>query len=113
MNYERCFCGCGKRAEDRHHIVRQQELRRAAGGFTQTRDRLLNDPRNIVGVARRCHANHHSRARPYHLWMLTDAVFTFAAEVLGAGKAHGYLARHYNGSDPRLDALLSEWEQAA
>lgn len=111
MSYERCFCGCGKRAQTLHHAITQQEIRRNARG----RDvpALLADQRNLVPVNDRCHGNHHSRARPYQLGMLPASVFDFALEVLGAGRAHGYLARHYNGMDLRLDALLLEWEREA
>ena len=111
MNYERCFCGCGKRAQVLHHAITQQEIRRNARG----RDvrALLGDQRNLVAVTDRCHGNHHSRARPYRLGMLPDSVFEFAAEVLGAGKAYNWLRRHYNGEDPRLDALLGDERRAA
>lgn len=112
-----CFCGCGARAEDRHHCLYEQDLRRAyrstrpaavRGGLEKDPAwlELTYDPRNLVSVSRRCHSNHHSRARPYHLPMLPDSVFEFAAEVLGAGRAYNWLRRHYNGEDPRLDALL-------
>jgi hypothetical protein len=68
---------------------------------------LIEDPRNLVPVAFVCHERHHSRFLPLELRVLPDSVFEFAAELLGPGPAHLYLARYYRGRDPRLDALLS------
>lgn len=110
----RCVCGCGrKKGLHRHHCVTQQRLRQVARERTRVAgDRVLHeaalvtDPRNIVLVAFRCHQAHHAAGPKLALSVLPDSVFEFAADVLGAGPAYEYLARHYHGGDPRLDALL-------
>lgn len=96
-----CFCGCGERAVQEHHVVYAQELVRLGGWG-------LLDARNLVPVALLCHGRHHSRQAPYVLSRLPDSVFEFAAEVMGAGRAYNYLGRRYAGEDRRLDALLEE-----
>lgn len=108
----RCICGCAKqRGLQRHHVIYQQELRRLATDEFGRRDRarearLVADPRNLVPVAPRCHAAHHSRATPLRVCWLPNSVFEFAEEVMGAGPAHAYLSRFYAGGDRRLDELL-------
>ena len=99
MSRPRCFCGCGAPAVIQHHAVYQQQVRRTAAS--------LDDPRNLVWVAHRCHERHHSRTAPFTLAMLPDAVYEFAAEALGAGPAYNYLARRYAGSDDRLAVMLN------
>lgn len=101
-----CVCGCGESAVQRHHVVYQQDLRAAAVRLEATTRELLRDERNLVPVANLCHGRHHSGLRRFPLEVLPDAVFEFAVEVLGAGKAFNYLERRYAGGDPRLDALL-------
>jgi len=109
-----CFCGCGDLPAHRHHCIPAQTIRNAhrsaisEGRAIRPLRVLLEDERNLVSVAFRCHGNHHSRARPYELRMLPDGVFVFAAELLGAGRAYNALGRSYKGSDARLDALLVE-----
>lgn len=107
-----CFCGCGERAVHLHHCVTAAYIVRAADTRAEAKT-LLKDERNLVPVAFRCHGNHHARSKKYELGMLPDSVFEFGRELLGAGPAHGFLTRAYAGTDPRLDALEAEWEQAA
>lgn len=95
---ERCANGCGHRAVHRHHAVYAQHIRQH-GGSTR-------DPRALVPVCNGCHSAHHNAYRRLALTVLPDAVFEFAAELLGGPGAHAYLARYYAGADPRLDALL-------
>lgn len=110
-----CFCGCGERAVQKHHVIYRQELQRVAsergdgrlpGGWGKGRwGELVKDPRNLIPVAHQCHGNHHAASCRYRLVILPDSVFEFAAEVLGAGRALNYLRRRYDGEDQRLDAL--------
>ena len=90
--------GCGAPAAQLHHVVYQQELRRAGGD--------VGDPRGMVPVCLECHTAHHARLRPLHSCVLSSASFTFALETLGAGPAYEYLRRRYAGPDWRLDWLL-------
>lgn len=99
MSRPRCFCGCGAPAVQRHHCCYAQTVRRTAAS--------LDDPRNLVWVAHRCHERHHSRTAPFTLAMLPDAVYEFAAEALGAGPAYEWLKRRYGGEDARLEALIA------
>jgi hypothetical protein len=95
------FCvGCGSCAEELHHVVYQQELRRAGAD--------CGDFRGMVPVCRECHARHHSGLRPLQLGALPSVCFSFAKEALGAGPAYEYLRRRYDGTDWRLDWLLEE-----
>lgn len=124
MSAGKCIL-CGRRAHQRHHIVYQQELRRAApvprwdkrDGRTRPDEvveaaarqaELLRDNRNLVPVCHPCHGRHHSGACQFSLGLLPDSVFVFAAEVLGEGPAYEYLRRRYSGDDRRLDALVSK-----
>ena len=108
-----CFCGCDDpNMEPRpHHIITQAELQKVwKAGLRGDAPKvpwldLVTDPRNLVPVARRCHANHHRAYQRYELTMLPDCAFEFAAEVLGP-RAYGWLNRRYAGYDPRCDALL-------
>lgn len=108
MLRNRCVCGCGRRGQQRHHVVYRQELRHASrrpGGRSYTS--LVDDERNKVWVTVSCHDGHHDRSRPFRLMDLPDSVFEFAREVLGAGPAYEYLRRRYAGQDQRLDALVA------
>ena len=107
-----CFCGCGDRAVHLHHCVTRAEIRRWTNG-TGRSFAAMTDARNLVPLAWDCHGSHHARARTLPLTMLPDSVFDFASELMGAGSASVYLARHYSGTDARLDALVAEWERAA
>lgn len=95
-----CICGCGDRLNARHHVVYAQHCRARGADVT--------DERNLVPVARDCHAAHHNRQRPYLLAVLPNSVFEFAEEVFGALKAYEYLRRYYAGEDPRLTALVED-----
>lgn len=108
-----CIAGCGRPADVRHHIIFQQELRRVAGRDKARADTLRGDPRGMVPVCQECHERLHSRSRPLPLAVLPDEAFVFAVEVLGAGRAFNYLQRTCSGSDPRLDALLTNDREAA
>jgi hypothetical protein len=99
MARPKCVCGCGQRSAALHHVVYRQHLRQHGGDD--------KDARNLVPVAFSCHGAHHNRSRPLRLHMLPDAVFEFAVELMGAGRAYEYLRRVYDGSDMRLEFLLS------
>lgn len=96
-----CPCGCAWRVTHRHHVVYQQHVRQHNGD--------LDDPRNLIPVAWRCHHEHHSRLRPYRMVMLPNEVFDFARDLMGGPAAYEYLARRYDGSDIRLQRLLVDW----
>jgi hypothetical protein len=66
----------------------------------------MKDPRNLVWVGVDCHASHHAASKRFQLTYLPDSVFEFARDLMGAGPASVWLARHYAGTDPRLDALI-------
>lgn len=103
----RCICGCQQPGPHGHHAITQQELRRIAGKRDKRRARgLTRDERNIVPVTFGCHSAHHSGSKLLALCSLPDSVFEFAIDVMGHGRAYNYLRRHYDGEDPRLDALL-------
>lgn len=82
-----------------HHIVYRQAVERAGGDVWDVRNRLV--------VCHLCHFRHHSHHRLIPLRALPDKAFEFAAELLGPGKAWGYLARRYQGPDYRLDELAA------
>jgi hypothetical protein len=71
-----CFCGCGQRGVQKHHVIYAQHLRRTE----------KKDGRNLVPVAVACHAAHHQRRQPFTLAALPDQVYEFAEEVLGASR---------------------------
>jgi hypothetical protein len=96
-----CFCGCGQRGVQKHHVIYAQHLRR----------NKQRDARNLVLVAWDCHAAHHQRRQPFTLAALPDSVYEFAEEVLGVGPAYEYLRRRYAGPDARLDGLLVRCEE--
>lgn len=105
----RCI-GCLGPAAHRHHAIYQQAIRRADKARYAT---LIKDERNLVPVCLDCHACHHNRVDPLELAILPDSVFEFARELLGPGAAYEYLARLYQGSDPRLERLNELWGEAA
>lgn len=97
---------CPARADELHHAIYRQELRRAGGD--------PDDTQNLVPLCRSCHAAHHSRANPLPSRVLPDSAFAFARGLMGAGAAYEYIRRRYvAGNDPRVAELLTEWEQAA
>lgn len=102
---ERC-ANCHAPADELHHVVYRQELRRLTGD--------PDDTQNLVPLCRDCHAAHHSRVDPLATRVLPDSAFEFARGLMGAGMAYEYLTRRYvAGNDPRVAELLAEWEQAA
>lgn len=111
-----CVCGCGARAVQMHHVVYRQELDREAarrarlepGTRATHRVALHADARNLVPLALACHAAHHNRQRPLPIRVLPDAVFEFAAEVLGPGPAWSYFDRRYAGDDRRMADLINQ-----
>jgi hypothetical protein len=112
MNITTCICGCGDMADHKHHAITRQTIKRACANAEEYR-RLCKDPRNILSVHHQCHWDHHQHACKLPITCLPDSVFEFAREVLGAGPAYERLIRDYQGEDPRLDALLADWEQEA
>lgn len=76
-----CAMGCGQRATQGHHIVTQQELRRALRGEF---GRFRWDLRNMLPVCNGCHAAHHARQAPIPMRVLrvhAPGVFAFAVEL--------------------------------
>lgn len=106
MAAPRCFCGCGRRAVHRHHVLYEQWLRREAGRDKTLAKRLVADNRNLVDAAFDCHGAHHNASVRYELRALPDSVFEFVVAELPVGPAHGFLERRYAGRDSRLDALV-------
>lgn len=106
---DRCeVCGSYGQYLTQHHVVYQQHVRDAGGDLWDVRNSLT-----LCDGMHGCHGRHHNRMRPVRLTVLPDVAFEFAVELLGTGPAYEYLRRRYLGSDPRLDALLSAWEEAA
>jgi hypothetical protein len=108
----RCVCGCGQPAVQRHHCVTRSTIRKQ-GRTKAERIALERDERNLAPIAASCHYDHHAHARKLPASVLPDSVFVFAAELMGPGAAFEWLIRHYEGQDPRLDALLATWEEEA
>ena len=97
---------CTAAADEMHHVVYRQELRRLTGD--------PDDRANLVPLCRGCHGAHHARSEVLPTRVLPDSAFAFARDLMGAGAAYEYLTRRYMaGNDPRVAALLDEWEEAA
>jgi len=97
----RCVaCGSRNLRRERHHVIREQVVRRAGGSVFDARNRVL--------LCWRCHAEHTNRAQKIALACLPDSAFEFARELLGPGRAYNLLRREYSGEDERLEVLLSE-----
>lgn len=88
-----------------HHVSYRQVVARESGDEW--------DPRNALTLCQSCHASHHKGGRVLPLALLPDSAFEFAADTFGPGPGYELLRRRYSGEDPRLDALLEAWEQAA
>ena len=74
----------------------------------------VDDRANLVPLCRGCHGAHHARSEVLPTRVLPDSAFAFARDLMGAGAAYEYLTRRYMaGNDPRVAALLDEWEEAA
>ena len=102
---DRC-ASCQAPADELHHVVYRQELRRLTGD--------PDDRGNLVALCRGCHARHHARVEVLPTRVLPDSAFAFARDLMGAGAAYEYLTRRYMaGNDPRVAELLAEWERAA
>lgn len=95
-------CGSSDRLQ-LHHVVYEQNVRRAGGNPW--------DPRDSLTTCIRCHCGHH-HGSGITLMLLRDENFDFAFELLGAA-AYDYLRRHYTGDDPRLERHLAAVEVAA
>ncbi len=107
-----CIC-CGQLAVHLHHVTRRSDIKRAARENGWDYHALAEDHRNLVPMAQLCHMNHHAHSAPLRLAVLPPCAFAFCREVLGAGPAANYLARHYVGSHPLLDAMYDEYEREA
>lgn len=90
---------------DPHHVVEQQWLKQ--NGLP------LDDKRNALRLNPDIHANHTTKMTKVPMRCLTDDNFEYAFEVMGI-KAVEYLARNYEGTDPRYEraSQLAEdkWE---
>jgi hypothetical protein len=107
---------CPRPATELHHLVTQSHLRKVSslrswtgGTFAD----LRSDERNMIPLCDQHHDRHHSCQEPLPLAALPDSVYVFATEVLGPDAAWSYLSRRYEGSDPRLDTLVSARSEAA
>lgn len=78
---------CGMPAEQIHHVVYQQHVRRNGGS--------VRDSRNFMLLCHDCHRRHHNRVAPIPRSSLPAAAVEFAVELLGEDYADDYLARRY------------------
>lgn len=69
---------CGHRADDVHHLIYRQALRRtlSAGVYAVA----AMDQRNAMCLCRKCHNEMHARTRPIWWHELPVSVHTFAAD---------------------------------
>lgn len=94
-----------------HHVVQLKHIKEYSEDA-----QILYDPRNALRLCNdlsgsNCHGNHHNGGdKRVPLSALRDENYEFAVELLGTGRAYEYLRRLYRGEDPRLNALLQEWE---
>ena len=77
---------CGQPAEQLHHVVYAQHVRRHGGD--------LNDGRNLLPLCYDCHRRHHNRIAVIPVTSLPDVAVEFAHELLGEA-APDYLGRYY------------------
>lgn len=97
---------CGQEHSlDPHHVVYAQHVEDYGGD--------IHDGTNQLALCRDCHAWTHREKRLPTL-LIRDVTITFARDLLGPGAAYEYLRRYYDPfGDPRVDALLAEWEAGA
>lgn len=94
-----------RRGEVHHHVVKESVQERAGGD--------KRDGRNLLSINWKRHLGHHwEPGSKLPLSVLRDHHFEYARVLLGAGRAYEHLRRYYTGEDPRLDALLAEYEAA-
>lgn len=75
---------CAARPVHGHHIVTQQEIRKAAARTGGDVDELLWDQRNRLALCADCHASHHARSHPIPFNVLlthAPASLEFASEL--------------------------------
>lgn len=113
--YQRVCAACGKaRPFHAHHVIYEQELRRALG--LPKRDPGLYDTRGALRLCAlmdsNCHMRHHHGIAVVKTTKLTDDNVAYAFEVLGLYGAD-YLRSKYDDTlrDPRI--LKLELELAA
>ncbi len=79
-----CICGCGKPIAEGpiglHHVLPKARF-----------PELAQDPRNIVGVTAKCHANHESAYRRLKRYALAPIV----ASLLTTAQRRSYFRRTY------------------
>jgi len=83
---------CGRRGPRlRHHVVREQDVRREGGDPWDQRNAML------VGRWCPCHERHHwpSGNGKLPLARVPEEAVAFAVRLLGEDRARTYLARHY------------------
>lgn len=107
---QRVCAVCGRKADIKgkgpnpwqaHHVITRSYLRRNA--YPEWH------PDNSLRVCEHpCHEHHTCAHKRIALSCLTDRNIAYAVRLLGEGKAHNYLTRHYTGTDRRVDALLEE-----
>lgn len=75
----------------RHHVVREQDVRREGG------DPWDLDNQMLLGFWCRCHADHHAPngRRKLPLRLVPAAAREFAGKLMGATRAADYLNKHY------------------
>lgn len=87
-----------------HHGIAKQTCRRE-GAPLYSPDNAL---RLCAKAPRACHERHTSHQERLPMGCLRDENIAFAAKHLEPGPAYVYFQRHYQGSDPRVDALLGQ-----
>jgi len=86
----RCECGCGRPADDAHHVFPKDARHWPA---------LALDPANGVAVARYCHAMHHAAMR-----RLPRAAVARAEPLAIDDRMRAYIDRTYAGRPVRVAA---------
>lgn len=90
---------CPRPATELHHVLRKQDLRRAARSRRNPDAApfsvLAADQRNLIPLCDPCHDRHHSVQAPLPASVLPIAAVAFVHTVLGDGPARNYLERRY------------------
>ena len=87
--YGLCSC-CGERGSlERHHVVREQDVRREHGQPWDLRNSVM------LGRWCPCHRDHHTGAHRLPASLLTVPNLEFMVELLGEHGAADYVVRHY------------------
>lgn len=95
LTWGRCE-GCGRRGKLlRHHVFREQDVRREGG------DPWDQDNAMLLGLYQcRCHLDHHAPngRKRLPLAKVPPAAVAFGVRLMGEDRAHDYLATHYSAA---------------